>query len=199
MTEGPSAVLGDAADKAQDAAKKAADAAQGAAKDVQDAAGKAADDVKGAASKAADSAHDAAKDAKADASKAVEQAKAETKQAVSDSKAATKQAVADVKADTKTATDKAVADAKAAAGVKPERPVDEIRAELDQTRDRLAQRIDDLTDYVAPKNIADRQVSKVKRVFVDEYGGIKPDRVLIAAGVVVGFVVLMGLRRRRRG
>ena len=51
---------------------------------------------------------------------------------------------------------------------------------------------------MAPKNIADRQVSKVKRVFVDEYGGIKPDKVLIAAGVVVAIVGISIVRRRRR-
>ena len=43
-----------------------------------------------------------------------------------------------------------------------------------------------------------RQVAKVKGVFVDEYGGIKPDRVLIAAGVVAVVVGLRILRRRRR-
>ncbi len=71
------------------------------------------------------------------------------------------------------------------------RTVEEIEADLDATRQRLAGRLDDLQQYVAPKNVMNRQVAKVKGVFVDEYGGVKPDRVLMAAGVVV---VIVGLR-----
>ena len=63
---------------------------------------------------------------------------------------------------------------------------------------RLAGRIDDLTDYVKPANIVERQKNKLKSVFVDEYGGIKPDRVLMAAGIVVAVIGLGVLRRRRR-
>ena len=101
------------------------------------------------------------------------------------------------------AVDKTAADAKAAAEgkpePKPERSMAEIEAELDATRARLAGRIDELTEYVAPRNVLDRQVGKIKGVFVDEYGGIKPDRVLMAAGAVVAVVVLLGITRRRRG
>ena len=78
------------------------------------------------------------------------------------------------------------------------RTVEEIEADLDATRQRLAGRLDDLQQYVAPKNVMNRQVAKVKGVFVDEYGGVKPDRVLMAAGVVVVIVGLGFLRRRRR-
>jgi hypothetical protein len=80
----------------------------------------------------------------------------------------------------------------------PPRSMDEIEAELEATRQRLAGRIDDLTDYVKPANIVERQKNKLKSVFVDEYGGIKPDRVLMAAGIVVAVVGLGVLRRRRR-
>ena len=76
------------------------------------------------------------------------------------------------------------------------RTVEESEADL--TRQRLAGRLDDLQQYVAPKNVMNRQVAKVKGVFVDEYGGVKPDRVLMAAGVVVVIVGLGFLRRRRR-
>ena len=80
----------------------------------------------------------------------------------------------------------------------PPRSMDEIEVELEATRERLAGRIDDLTDYVKPANVIERQKNKLKSVFVDEYGGIKPDRVLIAAGIVVAVVGLRVLRRRRR-
>ena len=82
--------------------------------------------------------------------------------------------------------------------VVPQRSADEIEAGLDATRARLAGRLDDLQEYVAPKNVLDRQLTKAKRVFVDEYGGIKPDRVLVAAGVVAVVLGLRILRRRRR-
>ena len=82
----------------------------------------------------------------------------------------------------------------------PPRSIDEIEADLDAARGRLADRIDELEVYVQPKNILDRQLAKVKGVFVDEFGGVRPDRVAIAAGAVVAFVVVSSLvRRRRRG
>jgi hypothetical protein len=76
--------------------------------------------------------------------------------------------------------------------------MDEIEADLDTTRQRLAVRIDELQDYVDPRNVLRRQVDKVTGVFVDEYGGIKPDRVLVAAGVVLAVVGVGMLLRRRR-
>ena len=80
----------------------------------------------------------------------------------------------------------------------PPRSMDEIEAELDATRQRLAGRIDELQEYVQPANIAQRQLDRLTAVFVDEYGGIRPDRVLVAAGVVVA-IVGIGILLRRRG
>ncbi len=77
------------------------------------------------------------------------------------------------------------------------RSLDEIESDLDATRARLAGRLGDLQDYISPKNVAQRQMVKIKGVFVDEYGGIKPDRVLVAAGIVVAIIGLGVLRRRR--
>jgi hypothetical protein len=80
----------------------------------------------------------------------------------------------------------------------PPRSMDEIEAELDTTRERLAERIDELQEYVSPRSILQRQMDRVTGVFVDEYGGIRPDRVLVAAGVVIAVVGIGMLRRRRR-
>ena len=99
------------------------------------------------------------------------------------------------------AANRTAAPAVAAAGAKPAPPrsMDEIEAEIDATRTRLAGRIDELRDYVDPRNVLRRQMDKVTGVFVDEYGGIKPDRVLVAAGVVLAVVGLGLVVRRRRG
>jgi hypothetical protein len=149
--------------------------------------------------KAAAKAGSAASTAEKKVESAAATAKAEVKDVAAKAETGAKQAAA--KADK--AVDTAAADAKAAVedkpAPKPERSMAEIEAELDATRARLAERIDELTDYVAPKNVLDRQVGKVKGIFVDEYGGIKPDRVLMAAGAVVAVVVLLGITRRRRG
>jgi len=175
---------------------------------------------------ATDSASDAAESAKADVAKAADTVKAETANAVDTAKAETSKATAAVTKQTAAAADTVAdtaddvaskADAAAAkasekadaakadvAGAEaekkpaPPRSMDEIEAELEATRERLAGRIDDLTDYVKPANVVERQKNKLKSVFVDEYGGIKPDRVLIAAGIVVAVVGLSVLRRRRR-
>jgi hypothetical protein len=208
VSDSISASVRDTADKAADAVKDAASSATDAVKDAgsaaADTAKKAGASVEKAADKAAEKPAAGVKKTTAAVEKqaaTVEKKAAASgsaaKDAAADAKAGTKAAVADAKAGTKNA----VADAKAAVdGEKPKPPqrsVSEIQAELDATRDRLAGRIDDLQEYVAPKNVANRQIAKVKGVFVDEFGGIKPDRVLIAAGVVVGLVVVVGISRRR--
>jgi hypothetical protein len=96
-------------------------------------------------------------------------------------------------------TDASVSDQAAATPAKPApRSVAEIEGELDTVRARLAGRIDDLEAYVSPRSVAARQAEKARAVFVDEYGGIKPERVLMAVGVVVIMVGLGALRRHRR-
>lgn len=166
-----------------DTTKTAADAADKAGAEVSKAASSAADEVKKTAAKVEDGAKDAAAKVESGAKQAAKKVDATADKAAADVKAAV-----DGKGD-----------GEAKPEPKPERSMAEITAELDATRARLAGRIDELTEYVAPKNVMDRQVTKVKRVFVDEYGGIKPDRVLMAAGAVVAVVVLVGITRRRRG
>lgn len=86
-----------------------------------------------------------------------------------------------------------------APGTKPPdtRTPAQIEAELEVTRSRLAGRIDDLQAYVAPKAVLRRQTAKVRGFYVDEFGGVRPERVLATAGVVVA-VLGIGLLRRRR-
>jgi ElaB/YqjD/DUF883 family membrane-anchored ribosome-binding protein len=82
--------------------------------------------------------------------------------------------------------------------VEPRRSAAQIESEIEATRNRLASRLDDFQDYVKPANVVDRGVNSAKSVFVDEYGGVRPDRVAIAAGAVVGLIALRVLARRRR-
>jgi hypothetical protein len=82
--------------------------------------------------------------------------------------------------------------------VEPKRTAAQIEADIEATRNRLASRLDDFQEYVKPANVLDRGVTSVKNVFVDEYGGIRPERVAIAAGAVVGLIALRALARRRR-
>jgi hypothetical protein len=181
----------------------------------------AADAVKGATSSATTSVEKAANSAAADATKAAESAKAASAKAAAEVKAdaakasdatkaaatkatdATKATAAKAGDSVKSTVDKAAAGKPASAkpGEKagpPPRSAAQIEADLDVVRARLAGRINDLEDYVAPKNVAKRGVDSAKRVFVDEYGGIKPDRVLMAVGAVVLLVGLRAVGRRRR-
>ena len=171
-----------AVDKAADAAADVSDKAAAAADAASSGAAKAADTVKTETTKAADS-------VKAETAKAADTVKAGTAKAADTAKDATAKAADTVKDATDAGEEKPP----------PPRTMDEIEAELEATRERLAGRLDDLQEYVSPRNVAQRQLDKVKGVFVDEYGGIKPDRVLVAVGAVVAVVGLgVVLRRRRR-
>ena len=66
------------------------------------------------------------------------------------------------------------------------------------TRARLTGRIEQLQAYVQPNAIAGRQIAKTKAFYVDQYGGVRPERVLATAGAFVVVVGLCVLRRRRR-
>jgi uncharacterized protein YjbJ (UPF0337 family) len=148
---------------------------------AKDAATKAADSAKEAAGKAADSAKDMAATAANAATSSADKGAA---------------AAQDAAAKATDAVKGATGSAKAAPGP---RSLDEIESDLDATRARLAGRIDDLQSYVSPTSIASRQVAKVKHVFVDEYGGIRPERVLGAVAVVGAILALGIVRRRHRG
>ena len=129
-------------------------------------------------------------------------AKADTK---ADTKAKSK---ADTKANTKAKSEadtkaKSEADtkAKSEADTAPEpdtRTPAEIEADLSKTRDRMASTIDELQARVAPSAIAARGRAKIKGLVVDEYGGIRVERVAVAGAVVVALFVVPALFRRAR-
>jgi hypothetical protein len=75
---------------------------------------------------------------------------------------------------------------------------DELQAEVESARAALEQAVADLKAGVAPQAIAERGVDAVKGWFTDEHGGLRPDRLAIVGGAVVGLIALRLIAGRRR-
>ena len=77
----------------------------------------------------------------------------------------------------------------------------DLEHDIEQTRDRLADTLDELLFRIKPKTIVQRQVEETKSHFVDAKGNVRPERVAAAvgaaAGVVAFFVVVRRLSKRR--
>jgi hypothetical protein len=74
------------------------------------------------------------------------------------------------------------------------RSLSTAEAEIEETRERLAQTIDELLERTSPRNVVRREVAAFKAFFVDPQGGPRTDNILkVAAGVagVVGVVVVI--------
>jgi hypothetical protein len=103
---------------------------------------------------------------------------------------------------------------------KPERTTAQIEADIERTRDRLAETLDELAVRIHPSTVsaqvkakamatveekagrayvaANGLVEKVRAQFVDEKGQPRRERVVPAALVGVGLVLLIASSRRRR-
>ena len=71
-----------------------------------------------------------------------------------------------------------------------------IEREMEQTRQRLAQNIDQLLYRASPKTIARRQMAAVKAYFVDPSGAPRNENIAKVAGGVAGVVVLFVVIRK---
>ncbi|WP_107771428.1 DUF3618 domain-containing protein [Nocardioides sediminis] len=72
-----------------------------------------------------------------------------------------------------------------------------LEREIEETRQRLANTIDQLAYRAHPKTIVGREVTSVKAHFVDlETGEPRTDNILKVAGGVVGTLVLLAVIRR---
>lgn len=78
---------------------------------------------------------------------------------------------------------------------KPEN-LDSLEKEIEQTRERLADTIDQLVYRSSPKTIARREANAVKAVYVDPAGQPRTDNILKTAGAVVGLVAVMLVMRK---
>lgn len=66
-----------------------------------------------------------------------------------------------------------------------------IENEIEATRDRLADTIDQLAFRANPKNIAKREVDSLKAHFVDARGNPRTDNIVKVASGVAGFVAVL--------
>jgi AmiR/NasT family two-component response regulator len=69
-------------------------------------------------------------------------------------------------------------------------------AEIEETRERLAQTIDMLLERTSPKNVVRREVAGVKAFFVDPQGNPRTENILKVAVGVIGFVGVVVVIRK---
>jgi hypothetical protein len=73
---------------------------------------------------------------------------------------------------------------------KADQSLDSLEREIEATRERLADTIDQLVYRASPKTIARREVNAVKAYYVAPDGSPRTDNILKTAGVVAGVVVV---------
>lgn len=73
---------------------------------------------------------------------------------------------------------------------------DEIVAEIEETRERLAQTVDTLIERTNPKNVARRNLESVKAQFVDPNGSPRFETIIPVVGGIVGFAGLILVIRK---
>lgn len=78
----------------------------------------------------------------------------------------------------------------------PQPSLVDLQAEVVAAREELVASLSELRSQTTPPALAGRAGRSVLGLFTDEYGGIRPERVAIAAVVVVG-VLAIAFRRRK--
>lgn len=73
---------------------------------------------------------------------------------------------------------------------------DQLARELKETRERLTQTVNDLTDYVRPSNVASRSLDKLTGFFTNADGEPRTERI---AGAVASLVGVLGILKKTRG
>jgi len=80
-----------------------------------------------------------------------------------------------------------------------ERPqsIVDLQTQVVAAREELVASLSLLKSETSPAALGQRGLAAAKGWFTDEYGGIRPERVAIAGAVVIGFIALKALGRRR--
>jgi hypothetical protein len=73
---------------------------------------------------------------------------------------------------------------------------DAIEREIEQTRERLAETIDQLAYRTSPKTIIRRELHAVRATFVDDDGNPRTENILKVVAGVAGFVGIIVVIRR---
>lgn len=73
--------------------------------------------------------------------------------------------------------------------------LDSLESDIEATRERLADTIDQLVYRASPKTIARREVNAVKAYYVAPDGSPRSDHILKTAGIVAGVVAVMVVLR----
>lgn len=84
----------------------------------------------------------------------------------------------------------------AAAPAAPRPSQADLQAEIAAAREELAANLAALKQQTTVPALARRGGRAALGWFTDEYGGVRPERVAIAAGVVVGVLALRAIARR---
>ena len=69
-------------------------------------------------------------------------------------------------------------------------------AEIEATRERLAQTIDQLLERTSPRNVVRREIAGIKAFFVDPQGSPRTENILKVAGGVAGLVGVVVVIRK---
>lgn len=81
---------------------------------------------------------------------------------------------------------------------RPRRTPEQIEADIEATRVRLAETVDELATRVKPANLARQAGEGARAQVVDEAGALRTGRVAALAGVLALLLLLVVRRRRRR-
>ena len=74
--------------------------------------------------------------------------------------------------------------------------LDSLEQEMEETRERLADTIDQLVYRVSPKTVVRREMATVRAFFVDPHGNPRTDNILKLVGGVLGAAAVVLIMRR---
>lgn len=79
------------------------------------------------------------------------------------------------------------------------RTTEQIEADIEAARTRLASTVDALVDRAHPKNVAKRQVEQAKTQVFDDQGQLRTQKLVAVGGAAVGVVAVLLLIRKLVG